>query len=159
MDFAGLEIFDKSDWKKDLLIGVIIGVMFIVGNMITPAISIGFPSLSLSMSQVNRIGVVGVLAPIAEEGMFRGALLGLLMVFGLGFWFAAFISAGAFTAYHLTAYGASLASTGAFMGAFIFGLLAAFLVRWRKNLLPAIVLHMIFNLYLLSKMFVVVGIG
>ena len=157
MAFYGLELFDKSDWKKDVMIGLGVGGLFIIGNVLTPAITIGMPSLSLAIGDVSRFLVIGLLAPVAEESMFRGALSGFLKGLKLGLLPIALITAAAFTVYHLTAYGASLAVAGAYLGAFIFGLLAFALVQWRKSLVPAMILHAIFNIYLLTKMAVVIG--
>jgi len=157
--FFGIELFDRSDWKKDVLVGVLIGAGFVVANFLVPAIAIGMPSLSLSLGDLSRWLVIGLIAPVVEEILFRGALVGFLTNWKkMPLILAGVISAAAFTVYHLAAYGASLAVAGAYLGALIFGLLAFFITKWRNNLLPAIIMHSIFNSYLLFKMVVVIGI-
>ena len=160
MAFYGIELGRRTDWKQDLFVGISLGIAFIIGNLLTPAISIGMPSLSLSATAFNRVLVIGLLAPIIEEALFRGLLSGILssklinikntLVVGV-------VTALAFSAYHWTAYGETLAASGAFFGAFIFGLVAFFVTYKRKSLLPAMVLHSMFNIYLLTRLFVVVG--
>ena len=157
MVFYGIELFDRSDWKKDVIVGVLIGAGFIVANFLIPAIAIGMPSLSMSLGDISRWLVIGLVAPVVEEILFRGALIGFISHWKkIPLLLAGVISAVAFMIYHLTAYGASLAVAGAYLGALIFGLLAFFVTKWRNNLLPAIIMHSIFNSYLLFKMMVVI---
>ena len=155
--FFGIELFDNSDWKKDVLIGVGLGILFILANQISPSISIGIPSVPLGVTETNQNLIIGGIAPILEEIGFRGVLMGALLIMGLSFGLAALLQAGAFMIFHLVAYGASLSASGAFLGAFVFGIAMVYLVRWRNNLLPAIIVHSIFNIYLLTKALVFVA--
>lgn len=155
---TGVELLDKSDWKIDIVIGVVIGITFIILNQISPAITIGFPGELLDASGTNKALTVGGIAPILEEALFRGLFLGLLISFGIGFFLSASIQAVGFTLFHITAYGLLSYSSGAYFGAMIFGLGMAYLVQWRKSILPAIIVHSIFNLYLVSKALVILNI-
>lgn len=143
-------------WKSDILIGLGLGIGFIVLNLLSPAITIGFPNLGLAITPIATLFVIGILAPIIEEILFRGALFGLLELLNINVVLAVLLQAAAFTTYHYTAYGASLAAVGAFIGAFLFGIIAMFVTIKRQSLLPSIILHSIFNIYLLSKLAVVV---
>lgn len=156
--FKDVTLISKS-WKSDLGLGLVVGVAFIFLNILAPAISIGLPNLGLSVTETGALIVVGILAPIIEEILFRGALLTLILPRLINnTFFNVIIAAAAFAVYHFTAYGASFASaSGAFIGAFIFAIIVTLLVLWRKSLLPGIIVHSIFNIYLLSKLTVVFG--
>lgn len=151
-----ITITTKEQWKSDVAIGLILGFSFIFLNLLNPAISIGLPNLGLSLGGLDRILVVGVLAPGIEEILFRGALFGFLTLINLALPLVVLISAGTFVAYHFLAYGGSLAASGAFIGAGIFALIVSAVYLWRKSLLPGIILHSIFNIYLITKLAVVI---
>lgn len=147
-----------SEWKKDLAIGFLVGIGFILLNMLSPTIAIGLPSLGLSVSDTARLIVIGLLAPVIEEIVFRGAFLGLFRMFIVSPIIYTIFPALVFSVYHLTAYGGSIASaSGAFLGAMLFAIVATILVLWRGNLLVAIIPHSLFNIFLLSKLSVVFG--
>lgn len=153
----GVEIFDKSDWVKDIMIGAGIGIVFILLNQISPAITIGFPGEVLDSTGTNRAITVGAIAPILEEGLFRGLFMGILLSFGVGFLLSNVVQAVGFTVFHISAYGLLASSSGAYFGAMLFALGMGFLIKWRKNLLSVIIVHSIFNLYLVSKALVFVS--
>jgi len=150
-----------EEWRKDIFIGVVVGLAFVLLNILSPSISIGLPSLGLSISDTARLVVVGLLAPIIEEIVFRGAFFGLFLKLGSKVNFsptliAGFLTSIVFALYHLTAYGGSIASaSGAFIGAMVFSVMTIILILWRKNLLVAMIPHSIFNVWLLSKLSVV----
>lgn len=156
----GVEFMNKSDWIADVIIGLLIGVAFIVANQVSPAITIGFPGevLSAGTDETNRNIVVGGIAPIFEEVAFRGLLLGVLLSLGLGFFTSAIIQGLAFMVFHLQAYGLGSDTSGALFGAMIFAMGMAYLIKWRNNLLSVIVVHSVFNLYLVTKALVFVAI-
>lgn len=146
------------EWKKDVYIGILVGLGFVLLNILAPSIAIGLPSLGLSVSDTARFIVIGLLAPIIEEIVFRGAFFGLFNNWWRNVALAAVASALIFSVYHLTAYGGSIASaSGAFIGAMLFGIIATILVLWRGNLLVGMIPHAIFNIFLVSQSLVVVG--
>lgn len=152
-------LFDKDTWKQDVFIGVVVGVFFILVNILAPAISMGLPNFGLAASGVGSLIVVALFAPVIEEILFRGAVLSVLLPrLGFGVVVSVILAAITFVLYHQTAYGGSFAAaSAAFFGAFIFALIATGLVFWRKNLLSGIIVHSIFNIFLLSKLSVVVS--
>lgn len=144
-----------QNWKRDILLGLLFGVIFIAANIFT-GISIGLPSLPAQL--VGKYGIVSVLAPIFEEAGFRGVLLFLTGGFGTFFIYA--INIIAFALFHYAAYGASLAAMSAsFIGAGLFAGFAVFTTLRYKSILPAIITHAIFNTFLLTKYFVLVPIN
>jgi len=149
LSFVGI-----SDWKQGLLWGGLAGGLFIVLNSFNGIFQIGFPVLPQSIAVVSKLLTVGLLAPVLEEGFFRGVLLGVLRNRSL--WFAVLVNSLLFSLFHLAVYGGFLTSIGAFVGAFVFGLLASWMVVKTNNLLSAIVMHGIVNLYLARNLLVIV---
>ncbi|MEO1265386.1 MAG: CPBP family intramembrane glutamic endopeptidase [Pseudomonadota bacterium] len=90
-------------------------------------------------------------APVSEELLFRGFLLGGLIRFGVGVWLAILISNGLWTGMH-----AGYSALG-LIEVFVAGLFlsAAFLVS--RSIWPPIVLHVLFNVAALVVMVAVVG--
>lgn len=85
-----------------------------------------------------------VITPIAEELFYRGLLFGSLWP-RVGTGWAAVISAALFGASHAAGGGVLVPIL------FVFGLLQAFLFRWRRSLLAPIVAHGAFNLIALVR--------
>lgn len=85
-----------------------------------------------------------VLAPVAEETVFRGILFQGLRA-RTGFWFAALASAALFTLAHLGEGGGWLASIVIVSGILPLGLVFAALVERRGSLLPSVVAHATYN--------------
>ncbi len=148
--------------KSDLTFGLLFGIGFVILNLLAPSITIGFPTLPQATGG-ERTSVAGILAPSGEEFAFRGLLLSAFdMVFPV--WLAVPAQAAVFALYHAKAYGASLALqnissiSGALVGAGLFGIVAGILTIWKKSLIPAMVTHAIFNLYLVGKYLVVVSL-
>jgi membrane protease YdiL (CAAX protease family) len=81
--------------------------------------------------------LMSVVAPIAEEFLFRGVLLNVFARH-VSFWAANIIQAGLFAAMHL--------EPAAFPMLFLLGITAGFFARRSGGLLAPIVLHAIFNL-------------
>ncbi len=150
MDMIGV----GGHWKRDILIGLIAGFIFILANVFT-GISIGLPSLPAQV--VGKYGIVSVLAPVFEEVGFRSVLLFLTAGFGTVALYA--INIVTFSLFHYVAYGASLAAMSAnFIGAGLFAAFAVWVTLRYKSILPAIICHAIFNSWLLTKYFLAVAI-
>lgn len=160
----------NEDWKADIGWGVAFAAFFIILNLLVPSISIGFP-LVPQATQGERLLVIGGMAPIGEEIVFRGAMLTALSALPFGSVVdgtITFVSQiGLFSIYHVKAYAGSFDvqkitnSIGAFIGAAIFSLLATVLVLWRRNVLSSIFFHAIVNIYLFIsfyKLFSIAGL-
>jgi len=151
---------DENYWA-DIVIGLFGGLAFMM-IVSSTSISIGSPAIypQTTMPEiVNAIAalvVVGLLAPIFEEAVFRGvifsaaksvlSIVSAIVVTGLAF---------AFT--HWVAYGEALSA--AFVGAFIFSTIACIMVIMTNSIIGPIVMHGMVNvwLYLQSHQLFVVG--
>ena len=81
---------------------------------------------------------IGILAPLAEEMVFRGAILrSLLNLFGGKHWVAIVLSAAAFGAVH--------GNSAQFVHAFMLGLFLGWLFYRTGSIIPGIVLHWVNN--------------
>jgi len=138
--------------KGSILLGVAASLVYILLNMLSPAVSIGFPMFFNSQMWENFMIVV-IVAPIVEEIMFVGILYNTLMAIGIKNIFMVILTvAAAFSGFHWTAYGMALAA--AFVGAFLFRIIVLMIDNAKdsnRSIIPGIVMHMIVNFYLLNK--------
>lgn len=138
--------FNGLTW--DIIIGLMIGVAFIFGNILAPSfVTIGIPQEYFTSAQGGYIASVFV-APFAEEMAFRGVLTTLLSI-PFGGVIAGVAQAIIFAIFHITAY--SLGLQSALIGAFGFGLVSYIVSKARHSIVPVIVLHMVFNAFILSS--------
>lgn len=150
-DIVGID----NDWKKDSLIGAAIGALFVGVNSVSSNFALGSPAAQMSVGDTEKFIVTGFAAPIFEEGLFRGAIPYFLgKLFGNSkilnsFWTINLIQAVLFSLFHYVAYGTGFQT--AFVGAFIFGFISGLLVKWTNSLLPSMIAHAIFNIFLFSK--------
>jgi membrane protease YdiL (CAAX protease family) len=162
-----------ENWETDLPTAGVIGLLYIALITMVPSISMTVPSPDMLSGWTDHtffatsteyLIVVCVLAPISEEGVFRGILfpafssmLGDDMrgMIGGGLVAAAIISSIAFSLFHWTAYGAEFME-GAFVGAFIFGLLMCAVAYWQKSIIGCILIHAMTNAWIVQEMFAVV---
>lgn len=157
MEFIGVD----ADWKQDALWGCGLGALVIMLNWLIPQFTIGFPTLPAA-TLGEKVFIICILAPMAEEFLFRGILLGILRNF-MPNMVANTAQASAFALFHMNAYAAAFslqgiaAASGAFIAAGIFGMLAGGITLWRNSLLPGIALHMIFNAFLMMSYLVIVA--
>lgn len=100
------------------------------GGQFSALFGSGFAGLALTITAVV------IFAPIAEELVFRGAVLGLLAD-RIGQWPAILVSAGLFSASHIEPW--------IFMPTFVLGIALGWLARGRGSLAGAIVLHALYN--------------
>ena len=142
------------NWGEDIALGVALGVGFILLNMIAPNITIGVPVLPMSVN--DQYLVAGFVAPVAEEIAFRGVLLSIADK-ALPFMFATLVVSVVFSVYHLAAYG--MAASGAFFGAFLFSVIACLVIKKTRSLIPVILMHSIFNLFLFYRLMFVGTLG
>lgn len=154
--FYGINL-EKGKFGPDVALGFLLGIVFIYISVLSPAIAFGLPNFGLSLGDFPRFIVVGILAPLIEEILFRGAILGLLRIWGVNVYLAIVIQAILFSLYHLVAYGGSIAdASGAFLGAALFGTIAGLITYYRMTLTDSIIMHSLFNTFQLSKLSVVV---
>lgn len=102
-----------------------------------------FNSMSLTVMGFISIGILG---PIAEEYVFRSAMLGGMLKNGMGQWTAILISSAVFGVIH--------GNPAQIPFAFIVGILLGLLYVRTGNIIPCIVCHVInnsFSVYLMSK--------
>ncbi len=132
-----------AKWVEETSIGFVLGGILISFSIFFPQFIIGYPQATTDV-----FIIVGGVAPVVEEVAFRGVLMNILDKY-MPFYFALILSAVFFSIFHWTAYGISM--TSAFVGAFIFGLIAGLITKWRRSIIPAIILHATFNIYLLLK--------
>ena len=87
----------------------------------------------------NRFGyvVIGLLAPFAEEVVFRGAVLRALLRWGRGPWVAILVSAFLFSAVHM--------NPAQLPHAFIIGVLLGWLYYRTNSIIPGMVYHVVNN--------------
>jgi len=152
-----------ENWTVDLILGLVVGFLFIGLTKVT-SVSMDAPApiypLTSFAEQINTIStliVIGFLAPIGEESLFRGIFLWFSWANLKYFTIALVVSGIAFSAFHFTAYGAEIPA--AYFGAFLFAVTAGLLTFQTKSLLPAIVMHSVVNisLFLQAEQIFVVG--
>lgn len=140
---------------KHAALGGVLGAVFIAMHALAPAsIILGLPTrfISLTASETTVFLVAVVLASIFEEGLFR-QLIFKLQRKRMGFFVSAISNAILFSAFHMLAY----QQTDAFVGAFIFGLIACYLTEQTGDMVASTVAHMVINGFLLISPFVIIG--
>jgi membrane protease YdiL (CAAX protease family) len=140
-----------ANWKRDALEGGAYGLAFIFINKLFPQFIIGVPHEVL-FGLGGLTLTVCVVAPILEEIGFRGILYPTAgKQFGDNI--AIIGTSLAFSLFHWAAYG--LALTTAFVGAFFFGFVAAYIAKKQNSLMGVMVMHGIFNWWMINgtKMF------
>lgn len=128
----------SSNWKREALMGLLYGIVFIGVNKLYPQFMLGIPKQIIFGGYFFTVCVV---APILEEAGFRGILLSVFS--NQPMWIRYGIVSVAFSIFHWQAYGLALST--AFIGAFIFSLISCFISENTNSLTTAIVMHGIFN--------------
>jgi membrane protease YdiL (CAAX protease family) len=145
---------------SDVGIGVLVGIGCLLGQrLIVLVIAVAADRVGLELPVVQEafrmiaqrpeaapllVLTTVVLAPVAEETIFRGILFQGLRA-RAGFWVAALMSAALFTLAHLGEGGGWLASAVIISGILPLGLVFAALVERRGSLLPSVVAHATYN--------------
>lgn len=152
---------------RSILYGATFGFGFWILTRLVPGASIGLPLLPGAISDQLRFFVIIFLAPIAEEMIFRGAILGYFRK-NKSLIFAIIMSALLFSLAHLGAYVTGIynypsfveglsafgQNVGSFIAAFTFGLISAWFVSKNgiKNLLFSMVFHSLLNLIVFANL-------
>ena len=168
----------KSNLFKVLLIGAGFGLAFVILPRFIPGMSMGIPLLPAAVEDNLKWVVICLFAPIIEEILTRGALLGLVKymernrgISTFELWVAIIAQAIFFTLLHATSYAAGWYEAPTWMGAFgtlsavsasllaafLFGVAAGWFVTRDgiENLGVSIVAHYIINQILFVQMSVV----
>lgn len=159
----GLGRLSRAAGSKAVTVGLVAGLF-----VLTRAFSFGFTALMRSLGLISpgraaselstlfgsgpagltlSFVLVVLLAPLAEELLFRGVVLDALET-RVGRWPAVLLSATAFGLYHLTPL--------VFVPTFVLGMALGWLVSARRSLWPAIVLHALYNAVIVAAAFWVV---
>lgn len=144
----------------DLGIGVAVGIVCLLGQRLVVLViatlaerlGVDLPVVQQTFREIaQRPGALPLfvvttvlLAPVAEEVVFRGVLFQGLRS-RAGFWVAALVSAALFTVPHLFEGGGLLAGVIISSGILPLGIVFAALVERRGSLLPAVVAHATYN--------------
>lgn len=134
-----------------VIVGAIFGGVFIFAQSASGIFSIGLPKSPLSLGPLAGQIVVIFIAPIVEELFFRGVMYHYLAnVLSVRPFMANVIQATAFALFHLNVFGSFFASSGNFIGAFIFGLIAGYVSTIfgsgrLHDVFPAVVAHALIN--------------
>lgn len=152
----------KGNFLASILIGVLLVLPLIVGNVFAPdVVVLGLPGQLLDaqgspfcvFDPFACIFISSVVAPLVEEFIFRVVFymfLTRLMPRAL----AVIVQATAFAFFHFQFYGAG--AQGLFTGAFLFGIIAQILTI-AVGFPAAAVLHAGFNFFLSASQFIVGG--
>ncbi len=161
-----------ENWETDLPVAAGIGILYIGLISLVPSISMTVPSPdtlsgwtdhTFFATSTEYLLVVCALAPVSEEAVFRGIMLpGYTEILGgsankvttatIGI---AVASSIAFSLFHWTAYGAEFME-GAFVGAFIFGVLMCGVAYYQKSIIGCILIHAMTNAWIVQDMFAVI---
>lgn len=147
-------------FTPDIVVGFFAGVGVIVLNSFNNIVSLGAPQALISLGDVGLFISLVLIAPIVEELLFRGVAYPFLYnLFGKRNIIAIPSQAAVFALFHWKVYGGFLgvgSSGGLFVGAFLFGIIAALLVMNSPKtadittLERPMVAHMLFNFWLLN---------
>lgn len=147
-----------GDIEEDGRLGVMLGVGFIIINIMFPGIFIGYPGYSAPLEAGGTAPdpwidpkehggdiTADILAPIIEEGLFRSYLLSVAEMY-LPFPLDIALNAVLFAGFHWKVYGLQLSS--ALVGAGVFSVIACLVVKETDSILPVIIMHSIVNTWL-----------
>lgn len=137
----------------DIVVGTVVGVAILFLGFLVPGIgSIGVPSLPQSLSgTASRAIVIIGLASIFETFGFFDIILSFFFVkmrrFGLKmpFIISAILTSLVFSGFHLASYGNFASSSGAFVSAFLMGLVFCYERKFTNSNIPGIITHGILN--------------
>lgn len=135
------------NWKMDTVYGLVFGTIFIF-FLETSTLTMGYPLATLfeHLDFAIKMIVNSILAPIGEEMVLGGIVLYLYLRSSKYLPLAIFLTGVTFAAFHYTTYGAELPA--AYVGAFLFRVVASFIIIYTKSLLPTIIMHSMVNTYL-----------
>jgi membrane protease YdiL (CAAX protease family) len=166
MAFEGIKLWGLDDFWRDISINFLIGLGFILSNILVPSIAIGFPIFPTATVTSNFL-IVSIIFPIIENICIIGAILyisytllsKIISTKGVNVILATLITSTCFSLFHYLAYGASLSAMGAsFLGAFVFCIVTCLTIIYTKNVVATIVTHSMFNTFLVAAHFVIFAV-
>lgn len=150
-----------NHFLRDSFIGGVSALALILLSTVSPFIgTIGIPSVSASIATVvGKWIIIVLLAPLFETILFQGFAHDFFFSkLKFNYFISAILASLLFSLFHLTAYGSSLtALSGSFLSAFIVGMLFQYMSKYTKSLATPILAHAVLNMYILSKLSIVLG--
>ena len=143
--------------NKKILAGVLSGIgvfiVIIVLNFIIPNFgTIGIPNVQSIASETGRFITIVIIAPIIETFFFFGIILFFFQekLFKGKFQFiiSSIITSTIFSLFHINAYGNFSSSNADFILAGVMGLVFSYQTKFAKSVIPAIVTHVLINLWI-----------
>ena len=153
----------SEDIRNDLFISLVVAGFFIFLGSAESIFAIGTPKaipFVAQMAMIDQIIVVCIIAPLIEEAFFRFFLFGVLndtfknYTTAVRLGMSTLIVSAAFAIFHYGFYGIALQT--AYLGAFLFSVVACGLMVWRQSQLPGTILHVVINSAILWGIFVMV---
>lgn len=156
--FEAIPLYNKGKLLQDIGVGLGMAALWYFLILPSPYGIIPLPPLPAALLAIESAAyfVVGVLAPVAEEYGFRGALLPQLEEITGNPIIAIVISALLFMSFHWMAY-LHGALSSALIASFVFGLFTGAVSRWRKSIIPTVIIHAIINIAILSPAFAIIA--
>lgn len=173
--FLALPLYNPRTIKFSILIGLGIGILYVIVSYLIPGFAISVPILPSAISDSLNFLVVSIVAPIIETIFFFGALLVLIWKTKIGrnHPFLTLITIGIIASlFHLGAYvvgiydlptktaiGVFSGNFGTFLSAFIFFTLSGFVILWKKTqcLLVGMIIHFFPNVMSFIQFAVIFG--
>jgi hypothetical protein len=159
----------SDDWKTDTLVGIGIGVFYLLIGLYNELFLIGTPQAGLfqfikDWILRDQFFIVVLIAPIIEGIFFFCFLFTMVYYFLRGvvkaptmnILVSSLIVSCTFAFFHYAAYGIALQT--AYIGAFTFAFLSCLITVWRDSQIPNILLHMVINGAIFFGLFVIVGV-
>ncbi len=148
-DIIGFNISSLTNVIKTILISITIAFFIAyIGNYMADLREFKFPVPGSDLNSIPCLILALALAPIGEETLFRGLLLGYMLEKRVNPWLAIGISAFLFSIIHLIPFSTAPGIQQAYIvgTAFIMSIIAGYLRKQTKSILPAISTHAGFNL-------------
>ena len=181
MSLYTLNAFTNGRYKEETygfklnliaFVGVPIAIGFLLLSAISPAFSLLTPVIALSVALSLRYLIILIVSPWTEEP-WRSATFGYLKEHykNMPFWLQNIFQSIFFALLHTVAYGlflnsfdkwiqvygAFLAIAGAFLAAFVWGLISGYIMDKTKSFVPSGIAHSIINFWMIRQGLVVVS--
>jgi membrane protease YdiL (CAAX protease family) len=142
-----VEYLSLREWKKGVKTGAVIGLVFIGLSFILDLFMRGFGLPQITIGFFSAV----FLAPVLEEIVFRGYVLGSLEKSGYGFWRSNFVAALTFLGIHLPGWyfmrSSNLTQPIVIFSIILIGLIAGYAKRRSDSTWGSILFHFVNNLY------------
>lgn len=146
-------MIEDINFGREISLGLVFGLGFILLNAFF-GFAIGIPQFAFS-SDTERWAIISGVAPLVEEGVFRGVLPFALAMIGVPFALNLVVNVISFPLFHYFAYGSSIASASSlFIGAGIFALISFLMTYYQSDAdelqvpVTSIIGHMMINTWI-----------